>query len=165
MASSSAPPHPMLTWHDYEHPAEVSPTTTYVPAIPNPNPTQTYYPEPDHTRYQPYPAHSRSSTVNSEPGQFADAGPPGYIYNPAMYAAGHPAELVYREQDQRRDPEHGSTANPGSNVNRWSTMSDEMMAHTHANGSGGAPYNGEQWRTRSEWSSPMPGYEGWRPPG
>ncbi len=151
-----------LTWHQHlmfyslaaeSHPGQDGAPRKAILCYQDPN-AHSYPPQPQHT-YQSQP-HDLAITYNDpsdlsnvhpysfppmttasrfhyepEPAQFANAGPPGYAYNPVS----------------------SSWEQAG---NRWSTGSEE---HRYPSGSA-APL---VWKTRSEWSSPMPGYEGWHP--
>lgn len=163
------PVQPRLVWRGRHETAAASPTAILGPTLFNP--ASTYYPTgqpygsyPVPTPFpamQPYAYHP-GQAVEPLPGQFANAGPPGYTYNPNMYPA--PPPLEYQPAPSQVREYAIPSYNPASNPNRWSTVSEET-AYQHMHGIGGsnhAAQSGEPWRTRSEWSSPLPGYEGWR---
>ncbi len=115
--------------HPYSYPPQPVPFHDDAPTNP------TYYAEatvPSHVHPYSFPPTAYDhSQFEAEPAQFANAGPPGYSYNPAS------SRWEY-------------------SANRWSTGSDEQACVV----SSSVP---PAWRTRSEWSSPMPGFEGWHP--
>jgi len=106
----------------------------YVTQLQNQNPNQ----YPNHVYSQIHPEHE----VEAEPAVFANAGPPGWVYDPTTGTGSWGVTT-------------GTAIGNGmGNGNRWSVGSDER-----GNRNGGGHGNGEveAWRTRSEWSSPMPG--------
>ncbi|ORY23612.1 hypothetical protein BCR39DRAFT_507752 [Naematelia encephala] len=82
--------------------------------------------------HSPMPYTSASFQVQPELGQFANAGPPGWVYH-------------------ARPPQR-----PASNTatQRWSMGSDEGLQDLHA---AQLAMMGDAWRTRSAWNSPMTG--------
>jgi hypothetical protein len=118
--------------------------------------------EVEHSPTAPYPPHISTYSYDT---------PPYATYATTSYGTG---EVNAHSQAQGlgyHEPEPAQFANngppgyaydPHTNVwgNRWSTGSEELMGDCVM---GGVPASGGVWRTRSEWSSPMPQWEAWRP--
>ena len=92
---------------------------------------------PPYNHADPGYASSSNAYPAPEPAQFANAGPPGYAYAPSNMGWAHD----YAAQPQPRGSEYaaGSSSNAGFNAAPGSSNAEP------------------QWRTRSEWSSPMQG--------
>lgn len=132
-----APRKAILRYQDPVHPYSYAAESSAVPLYHDDPVGSTYYEYPSYdSQLHPYsypPTTYDHSSYDAEPAQFANAGPPGYSYNPSS-SSWEPA------------------------TNRWSTASD---ADFYTNANIIAP---PAWRTRSEWSSPMPVQGAWQPP-
>jgi hypothetical protein len=142
------PGHPISNY-------QTSPTTSY-------NPAAQYNPAPPSGRFEPVShlapipgqyggSYNIGTPALPEPADFANAGPPGYQYwyepEQSEQQTMSYAESQYHPAYQTHAPSQPDTVNNGQR--RSIGSSDNHLAQYH---------NGAVAQTRSEWSSPVPGY-------
>lgn len=147
---------------------------TPAPAAPSP---LMFDPYAGHTAPYAMPIQDASSYSQPVPGQFANAGPPGWMYDPSLQAqmpmqpahwdgsntalsassVQHQLQQYQLQQQLQQVPVPASAA---YHPNRLSTGSEELFGLDHNGMNMSGADLDSAWRTRSEWSSPMPGWGG-----
>lgn len=106
----------------------------------------------DTSPYVPYSAPGSGYTGTSAMNAHSAAQGLGIVYPAAAAAEPEPAQFA-----NNGPPGYAYDPHTNAWANRWSTGSEEMLGGYQPDEAGA-----QMWRTRSEWSSPMPTYDGWR---